>query len=93
VQWLDRLERHGIPAGPIMDLEEAFSNPLATDREMRVEVSHPVVGRISQVGAPWKMDGRSSPIRLAPPTLGQHTAAVLRDVLGYDDAMLEASGQ
>ena len=92
-QWLDRLERHGIPAGPIMDLEEAFSNPLATDREMRVEVSHPVVGRISQVGAPWKMDGRSSPIRLAPPTLGQHTAAVLRDVLGYDDAMLEASGQ
>ena len=92
-QWLERLEQHGIPAGPIMDLREAFSSSLATDREMRVEISHPEVGRISQVGAPWKMDGRSSPIRLAPPTLGQHTAAVLRDVLGYDDAMLEASGQ
>ena len=91
--WLDLLEQHGIPAGPIMDLDEAFSSPLATEREMRVEVTHPVAGRISQVGAPWKMDGRSSPIRLAPPTLGQHTAAVLRDVLGYDDAMLEASGQ
>jgi crotonobetainyl-CoA:carnitine CoA-transferase CaiB-like acyl-CoA transferase len=91
--WLDLLEQHGIPAGPIMDLDEAFSSPLASDREMRVQVNHPVAGRISQVGAPWKMDGRSSPIRLAPPTLGQHTAAVLRDVLGYDDAMLEASGQ
>jgi len=91
--WLDLLEQHGIPAGPIMDLDEAFSSPLATEREMRVKVNHPVVGQISQVGAPWKMDGRSSPIRLAPPTLGQHTAAVLRDVLGYDDAMLEASGQ
>ena len=91
--WLERLEQHGIPAGPIMDLREAFSSSLATDREMRVEINHPEVGRISQVGAPWKMDGRSSPIRLAPPTLGQHTAAVLRDVLGYDDAMLEASGQ
>jgi formyl-CoA transferase len=91
--WLDLLEQHGIPAGPIMDLDEAFSSPLATEREMRVQVIHPVAGRISQVGAPWKMDGRSSPIRLAPPTLGQHTAAVLRDVLGYDDAMLEASGQ
>jgi formyl-CoA transferase len=91
--WLDRLEQHGIPAGPIMDLKEAFSSPLAADREMRVEVSHPTVGRISQVGAPWKMDGHSSPIRLAPPTLGQHTASVLREVLGYDDAMLEASGQ
>jgi len=92
-QWLDRLERHGIPAGPIMDLQEAFSSPLATQRDMRVEVNHPAAGKISQVGAPWKMDGHSSPIRLLPPTLGQHTEAVLRDVLGYDDAMLEASGQ
>ena len=91
--WLNRLERHGIPAGPILDLDEAFSSPLATEREMRVQVNHPVVGQISQVGAPWKMDGHSSPIRLAPPSLGQHTAEVLRDVLGYDDAMLEASGQ
>ena len=92
-QWLERLEQQGIPAGPIMDLREAFSSSLATGREMRVEINHPEVGRISQVGAPWKLDGRSSPIRLAPPTLGQHTAEVLRDVLGYDDAMLEASGQ
>ena len=91
--WLERLEQHGIPAGPIMDLREAFSSPLATEREMRVEIDHPKVGRISQVGAPWKIDEHSSPIRLAPPTLGQHTAEVLRDVLGYDDAMLEASGQ
>lgn len=92
-QWLDRLEHHGIPAGPILDLAEAFSSPLATDREMRVEIEHPLAGRISQVGAPWKMDGRSSPIRLAPPSLGQHTAEVLREVLGYDDAMLEASAK
>ncbi len=91
-EWLDRLEQHGIPAGPILDLAEAFASPLASDREMRVEIAHPLAGRISQVGAPWKMDGRSSPIRLAPPSLGQHTAEVLRDVLGYDDAMLEASG-
>jgi crotonobetainyl-CoA:carnitine CoA-transferase CaiB-like acyl-CoA transferase len=90
-EWLDRLERHGIPAGPIMDLAEAFSSPLASDREMRVEIEHPLAGRISQVGAPWKMDGRSSAIRLAPPSLGQHTVEVLREVLGYDDAMLEAS--
>jgi crotonobetainyl-CoA:carnitine CoA-transferase CaiB-like acyl-CoA transferase len=91
-EWLDRLEEGGIPAGPIMDLAEAFGSPLAREREMRVEIEHPLAGRISQVGAPWKLDGRSSPMRLAPPTLGQHTAEVLREVLGYDDAMLEASG-
>ena len=91
-EWLERLERHGIPAGPTLNVAEAFSSPLASEREMRVEITHPVAGRISQVGAPWKMDGRSSPIRLAPPGLGQHTAEVLREVLGYDDAMVEASG-
>ena len=91
-EWLDRLEQHGIPAGPIMDVGEAFASPLAGDREMRVEIEHPTLGRINQVGAPWKLDGRSSPIRLAPPTLGQHTDEVLREVLGDDAAMLEASG-
>jgi formyl-CoA transferase len=81
---LARLEERGIPAGPILDIKEAFASPLATARGMRVEVEHPRAGPISQVGAPWKLDGDSSPIRLAPPALGQHTAEVLEDWLGYD---------
>jgi crotonobetainyl-CoA:carnitine CoA-transferase CaiB-like acyl-CoA transferase len=83
-EWLARLEDRGIPAGPILDIKEAFASPLATARGMRVEVEHPRAGPISQVGAPWKLDGDSSPIRLAPPALGQHTAEVLEDWLGYD---------
>ena len=77
--WLARFEQFGIPAGPILDMEEAFASPLATERQMRLEVEHPTAGRISQVGAPWKLDGRSSPIRRPPPLLGQHTEEVLRD--------------
>ncbi|HEX3630652.1 MAG TPA: CoA transferase [Candidatus Dormibacteraeota bacterium] len=87
--WLDRLTTHGIPAGPILDLSEAFASPLATARSMRVEVDHPVAGRISQVGAPWKLDGESSPVRRPPPALGQHTAEVLHEVLGYEAAKIE----
>jgi crotonobetainyl-CoA:carnitine CoA-transferase CaiB-like acyl-CoA transferase len=82
--WLARFEQFGIPAGPILDMEEAFASPLATGRQMRVEIEHPMAGRISQVGAPWKVDGKSSPIRLPPPLLGQHTDDVLRDWLGHD---------
>jgi crotonobetainyl-CoA:carnitine CoA-transferase CaiB-like acyl-CoA transferase len=76
-EWLRRLREHGIPAGPILDIAEAFASPLATERGMRIEIEHPIAGRISQVGAPWKVDGQSSPIRLPPPALGQHTAEVL----------------
>jgi formyl-CoA transferase len=83
-EWLARFEQFGIPAGPILDIEEAFASPLATARQMRVQIDHPKAGRINQVGAPWKIDRESSPIRLPPPLLGQHTGEVLRDWLGRD---------
>jgi crotonobetainyl-CoA:carnitine CoA-transferase CaiB-like acyl-CoA transferase len=89
-EWLARMEAAGIPAGPILDLAQAFSDQVAVEREMRVEVDHPVAGRISQVGAPWKLDGFSSPVRLAPPLLGEHTAAVLAEVAGYSPEQLAA---
>jgi crotonobetainyl-CoA:carnitine CoA-transferase CaiB-like acyl-CoA transferase len=83
-EWLARFEKFGIPAGPILDIAEAFASPLATEREMRVKIEHPKAGPINQVGAPWKIDGQSSPIRKPPPLLGQHTAEVLRELLHRD---------
>jgi crotonobetainyl-CoA:carnitine CoA-transferase CaiB-like acyl-CoA transferase len=89
-EWLARMEAAGIPAGPILDIATALSDPVAAERDMRVEVDHPVAGRTSQVGAPWKLDGRSSPIRRPSPLLGQHTAEVLTEVLGYSQDQVAA---
>jgi formyl-CoA transferase len=83
-RWLERFEEFGIPAGPILGIDEAFASPLAIERDMTVEIEHPKSGLITQVGAPWKIDGASSPIRIPPPLLGQHTAEVLREWLGSD---------
>jgi formyl-CoA transferase len=81
--WLGRFEQFAIPAGPILDIEEAFASPLATARGMRLEIEHPTAGEIDQVGTPWKIDGESSPIRLPPPLLGQHTEEVLSEWLHH----------
>jgi crotonobetainyl-CoA:carnitine CoA-transferase CaiB-like acyl-CoA transferase len=82
--WLERFVQFGIPAGPILGIDEAFASPLATEREMTVAIEHPKSGLITQVGAPWKIDGASSPIRIPPPLLGQHTAEVLHEWLDID---------
>jgi crotonobetainyl-CoA:carnitine CoA-transferase CaiB-like acyl-CoA transferase len=87
--WLERFEKFGIPAGPILGIDEAFASPLATSRSMTVEIEHPKAGLITQVGAPWKIDGASSPIRIPPPLLGQHTVEVLREWLGSDGSELD----
>lgn len=78
-EWLKALERSEIPAGPILDLGEAFASPLAVGRDMKVEVDHPSAGRIKQVGPPWRIDGAPLPIRRPPPRLGEHTEEVLRE--------------
>ncbi len=88
-RWLERFEHFGIPAGPILGIDEAFASPFATERGMTVRIEHPKAGLITQVGAPWKIDGGSSPIRIAPPLLGQHTAEVLRDWLDIEVSELD----
>src|SRR6202163_4637427 len=87
--WLERFEQFGIPAGPILAMDEAFASPLATARQMKVEIQHPKSGLITQVGAPWKIDGASSPIRIPPPLLGEHTVEVLHEWLGTDASELD----
>ena len=88
-ELLAALDDSGIPAGAIRDLEQVFADPTLQARGARVRVQHPTAGELSVTGPPWHIDGSPSPIRRPPPTLGEHTEEVLRELAGYTPAEVE----
>jgi crotonobetainyl-CoA:carnitine CoA-transferase CaiB-like acyl-CoA transferase len=72
---------HQVPHAPILGVTEALAQPQTLAREMVVEVDHQALGTIPIVNRPIRFDERQ-PRPEAPPVLGQHTDAVLSDVLG-----------
>ena len=89
-QWIAELEAAGVPCGPINDLGEVFENEQVVARGMQVDLPHPSGGTVKLVRNPINMTGTPSEALAHPPTLGEHTESILRDVLGYDDARIAA---
>jgi formyl-CoA transferase/CoA:oxalate CoA-transferase len=79
-QWMERLDAAGVPNGPIRTIAEVFDDPQVRHRQMVVELMHPVAGRIKQTGVAVKLSDTPGQIRTPPPTLGQHTDAILEEL-------------
>jgi succinate--hydroxymethylglutarate CoA-transferase len=87
-QWIEKLMAAGIPCGRINSVAQALAAPHAIAREMVTEVEHPTAGSVKMLGIPFRFSDTPASIRRAPPLLGQHTEAVLREELGFSDTRI-----
>ena len=87
--WLDQLNAHGIPCGPINNIDAVFANPQVQHRGMQFELQHPVAGKVASVGNPIKLSKTPVTYDKAPPMLGQHTDLILSELLELDSMQIE----
>jgi formyl-CoA transferase len=84
----EKLNAIDVPCGPILDTSDIIDDAHLRVREMIVEVPHSQRGTFKTVGSPLKLS--DSPVEIRPsPLLGEHTAEILREVMGYDTAKVE----
>ena len=89
--WMEILESGGVPCAPVNTVDQVFADPQVQARGMQIRMEHPLAGgEVSLVGSPVKLSGTPVSYRRAPPTLGQHTDEVLRELLDMSDGEFDA---
>lgn len=87
--WLVDLEAAEVPASPVNDIRRALDNPQIRHRGMVGTIDLDEGGVLDILHNPIRMSGTPIGDYAAPPRLGEHSDAILRDILGYDSASIE----
>jgi CoA:oxalate CoA-transferase len=87
---LDKLARAKLACAPVATLKEALLSPLAAERALLTHVDDRRGGTRAVVRTPARFSASRNEIRGSAPLPGEHSALVLRELLGFDDAKLEA---
>ncbi|MTV37035.1 CaiB/BaiF CoA transferase family protein [Duganella radicis] len=89
-EWIAAMEAAGVPCGPINTLDQVFADPQVRARGMRIELDHPLGGKVPLVANPIHLSASPVQYHSAPPALGAHTDEVLAEWLALDSGRLAA---
>jgi crotonobetainyl-CoA:carnitine CoA-transferase CaiB-like acyl-CoA transferase len=81
-EWVERLNKAGVPAGPIYKMDEVFADPQVKHLGIAQKVHHKELGDIELVGQAVTLSRTPSRLKTASPDAGEHTDAILGE-LGY----------
>jgi crotonobetainyl-CoA:carnitine CoA-transferase CaiB-like acyl-CoA transferase len=93
-EWVERLVPRGVWAAPVLTHAEAFADPAVQAAEAIETITHPVAGRVTLLRFPLELSTGRAAVRRPPPTSGEHTDEVLRELeyTGAEIAELRARG-
>src|SRR5215469_1884399 len=87
--WMAKMKKANIPVGYLRTVEQGFNAPEARERHRLSRIPHPTAGMVPNIETPLNMGLTPAVNPVAAPLLGEHTRAVLRKILGYDDGQID----
>jgi formyl-CoA transferase len=93
-EWVEMLNKAGVPCGPIYKMDEVFADPQVQHLQATSEVNHPRLGKFKVLSQAIKLSRTPARVATATPEVGEHTDEILQE-LGYkpnDIAALRSKG-
>ena len=87
---LELLEKAKVPAAPVLTIPQLVSDPQFRMRDMMVEIEDPIFGKVELPATSMRFSETTVINPVAPPLLGEHTEAILRERLGMNTEEIEA---
>jgi crotonobetainyl-CoA:carnitine CoA-transferase CaiB-like acyl-CoA transferase len=82
------LQAAGVAAFPSMNSKDLAEDVHLNDRGFFAKLPHAEVGELLHTGIPWLLTNGSNGVRSAAPLFGEHTDAIMRNVMGYTDTQI-----
>lgn len=83
--WSKLFKSASFPYGPVNNMEGVFNDEHVKAIGLVKKLQHKEAGEVLVVGPPVVFSESENKVFSAPPTLGQHTEEILKNILNYDD--------